>query len=343
MKLIDFRSDTTTLPTQKMREAMFEAVVGDDVYRDDPTVLKLEALAAQRLGMKAAMFVVSGTMGNQLAIMSHTQRGDEIITGYEHHIVVHEVGAMAVLSGVNVHATVPTIRQPDDIIRGIREKNIHFPRTSLVCLENALSNGEVISKESFNLCIQIAKQHNLLVHVDGARIFNAAKALHVEAKELVQGADSVMFCLSKGLGAPVGSILAGSFEFIEIARKNRKLIGGGWRQAGILAAAGIVALTEMIDRLEVDHQNATLLYSLLKETVGISLEGSTPDINMVFFYFDSPIDDESYLDYVKQHNMLVNPPEGGMYRIVSHVGIQTDHIHQFIQITRDFLKKNRNL
>jgi threonine aldolase len=343
MSFIDFRSDTTTKPSQKMRAAMFEAEVGDDVYQDDPTVLKLEALAAQITGMESALFVASGTMGNQLAIMTHTQRGDEIITGYEHHIVAHEVGAMAILSGVNVKAIIPTIQNPDDIVQGIRSINIHFPRTSLVCLENALSNGTVISVESFGACIQTAKAHNLLVHIDGARIFNAATALNVEVKDLIKGTDSIMMCLSKGLGAPVGSILAGSHDFVERARKNRKILGGGWRQAGILAAAGIIALTEMSKRLDVDHQNAMLLYSLLKETEGIILSINPPAINMVFFDFDTPVDTHAYLSYLKDHKMLINPPEDGLYRIMTHVDIQADDIHRFVEKTVEFLNKSRNI
>lgn len=342
MSFIDFRSDTTTKPNHTMRVAMFEAEVGDDVYRDDPTILQLEALAAQITGMESALFVASGTMGNQLAIMSHTQRGDEIITGYEHHIVIHEVGAMAVLSGVNVRAIHPTMEHPEDIVNSIRATNIHFPRTSLVCLENALSNGTVVSIESFQKCIHTAKEHNLLVHVDGARIFNAATALNMDVKDLIKGTDSIMMCLSKGLGAPVGSILAGSSEFIERARKNRKMLGGGWRQAGILAAAGIVALSEMTHRLDVDHQHAKLLYTLLEANKNIQLVGSTPQINMVFFQFDCMIDDGDYVDYLKEHNMLINPSSGGVYRVITHIDIQTDHIHKFTQITNEYIKKNRN-
>lgn len=343
MSFIDFRSDTTTKPSLRMRQAMFEAEVGDDVYQDDPTVHKLEELAAQMIGMDSALFVASGTMGNQLAIMTHTNRGDEIITGYEHHIVVHEVGAMAVLSGVNVRAIHPTLQTPDDFVHGIRTTNIHFPRTSLVCLENALSNGTVIPIEPFQQCIQTAKAHNLLVHVDGARIFNATTALHVDVKDLIKGTDSIMMCLSKGLGAPVGSILAGSYEFIERARKNRKMLGGGWRQAGVIAAAGIVALTEMTMRLNVDHEHAKLLYTLLKEVDGIMIKDSEPDINMVFFQFETTINDQAYVDYLKKHNMIINPPSNGEYRVITHVDIQTTDIHLFIQKTNEFIKKNRNV
>lgn len=343
MLFIDFRSDTTTKPTVQMREAMFEAEVGDDVYHDDPTVIELERLGADIIGMEDALFVVSGTMGNQLAIMSHTQRGEEIITGYEHHVIAHEVGAMAVLSGVNAKATTPTIQHPRDIVRQIRSIDIHHPKTSLVCLENALSSGKVISKDAFLECIAVAKEHGLLVHVDGARIFNAAIALNVDAKEIVQGADSIMFCLSKGLGAPIGSILAGSYEFIEKARKNRKVLGGGWRQAGVLAAAGIVALTDMTKRLEVDHQNAKLLYSLLDNIEKVMVDDNPPDINMVFFKFDCYVDSRDYVNFLKDQNILINPPSDGLYRIMTHLNIQSDDIYYFVQMTDEFLKKSRNL
>lgn len=342
MTLIDFRSDTTTQPTAKMRQAMAEAKVGDDVYGDDPTVIELENLAARLVNMEAAMFVASGTMGNQLAIMTHTQRGDEILTGYDHHVVVHEVGAMAILSGVMVRAIKPVLKHPSDFIHEIRSDNIHFPKTSLVCLENALSNGEVIAKDDFNQCIQEAKRHNLLVHVDGARLFNATTFLNVEAKELIEGADSLMFCLSKGLGAPIGSMLCGSNDFIKRARKNRKILGGGWRQAGVLAAAGIVALHDMVNRLQYDHQHATLLYSLLKEIPSVKVSDLPPQINMVFFTIDSTIDDASLIAHFRKHHMLINPPESGMYRIVTHVGIESLDIHRFIQVFKEFLNKSRN-
>src|SRR5690554_2964174 len=263
MKLIDFRSDTVTKPTNKMRTAMMNALVGDDVYGDDPTVNELETLAAQITGFEDALFVTSGTMGNQLAIMTHTNRGDEILVGKEHHIINHEVGAMAVLSSVNVRVINKTILDCESVVSSIRRDNIHFPKTSLLCLENALSNGQVVDQETFRGLIDCAHDHNLSVHVDGARIFNAAIALNTSVNDLVSKADSMMFCLSKGLGAPIGSILVGNTNFIQRARKYRKMLGGGLRQAGVIASCGIVALKEMIERLQEDHDNAKALASYL--------------------------------------------------------------------------------
>ena len=257
-KIIDIRSDTVTQPTPEMRRVMAEAPVGDDVYGDDPTVNRLEALAAEKSGKEAALFVPSGTMGNQLAIMTHTKRGDDVICGRNAHVFVHEVGAAAVLSGVILNP----VDSPDDIIypelleRAIREDDIHCPPTTLLCIENALATGKVVPLEVMERVYDTAKAHGLSVHMDGARLFNAAGALGVDPAAITKYTDTVMFCLSKGLCAPVGSILAGSREFINRARKNRKVLGGAMRQCGILAAAGILALTEMPAHLREDHENA---------------------------------------------------------------------------------------
>jgi threonine aldolase len=285
MKYIDLRSDTVTQPTQAMREAMYKAEVGDDVYQDDPTTNELERRSAEVLGKEAALFVSSGTMGNQLAIMSQTQRGDEIIVGSECHIVVHEVGAAAVLSGVNLRA-LPfrhMIPSPAMIEAAIRPDDIPEPPTALICLENALANGRVVSVEIMDEVYRIARKHKIPVHLDGARVFNAAAALGVDVKEITKRVDTVNCCISKGLCAPVGAVLAGPKAVINRARKFRKMLGGGMRQNGILAAAGLIALNDMPARLHIDHENAQYLADKLLTLPGVTLDKDATEINMVFF------------------------------------------------------------
>lgn len=241
-KWIDLRSDTVTQPTQQMREAMYHAQVGDDVYGDDPTMKELEEKAARMLGKEAALFVASGTMGNAIAVMSHTQRGNEIILSDTAHIVAHEVGGAAILSQAFIRTLhfENGIFDAEQIRAAIRDReNIHYPRTGLICVEEPLATGKVVPLEKLRQVYMMAQQEKIPVHLDGARIFNAATALGVDVKEIAACADSVMFCLSKGLCAPVGSILVGSKEYIEQARRYRKLLGGGMRQCGFLAAAGL--------------------------------------------------------------------------------------------------------
>ena len=288
MRYIDLRSDTVTQPTQEMRDAMQNALVGDDVYQDDPTTNELEAYAAKVLGKEAALFVTSGTMGNQLGIMAQTRRGDEIIAGSHSHIVVHEVGAAAVLSGVTVRmldfpACMPI---PEMIENAIRSDDIHEPPTSMICLENALANGRVVPLETMAKVRIIADKNKLPIHLDGARVFNAAAFLGVDVKEITRYCDTISCCLSKGLCAPVGAILAGSEEVVSRARKFRKMIGGGMRQNGILAAAGIIALRDMQMRLVEDHENAKYMADLLSKISGVNVMWDCLDINMVFFTID---------------------------------------------------------
>lgn len=284
MRYLDLRSDTVTQPTQEMRTAMFDAVVGDDVYEEDATVKQLEQLAARKVNKEAALFVPSGTMGNQLAVMTHTKRGDEVLAGDLSHIIEHEVGAAAVISGVTVR-TVPTtggILSLDTIQRFFRQKDVHHPDTGLICLENATALGTLMPLEKMAEIYTYATDKAIPVHTDGARLFNAAAALGVNPSDIASHTDSVMFCLSKGLCAPVGSILAGTAAFIEKAKRNRKLLGGGMRQAGFLAAAGILAMEKMAVRLEEDHKNARLLAEGLSKIQGVKLDLSTVQINMVF-------------------------------------------------------------
>ena len=343
MKFIDLRSDTVTLPTQAMREAMLTAEVGDDVYRDDMTVLELEEYAAKLVRKEAAMFVPSGTMGNQVSIMTHTKRGDEVITGRNHHIVTHEVGATAVISQVVLR----TIDHPADyiepaqLIAAIRPFDIHEPTSTLLSYENALSNGRVIPLNIMKENYAIAKRYGLNVHLDGARLFNAAVALNVEAYELTQYCDTVMFCLSKGLCAPIGSMVAGSKAFIDRARKNRKLLGGGLRQAGFLAAAGLIALKEMRLRLPEDHANAKYLANKLVETGLVDCNVDNVEINMVFFNFKNPhFKHERFTQYLLDNHVKINGLNGyysnGVYRFVTHHGVTQDDIDTVINLIKAF-------
>lgn len=341
-QIIDLRSDTVTQPTEEMRRAMAEAPVGDDVYGDDPTINRLEALAAQMTGKEAALFVPSGTMGNQLAIMTHTRRGDDVLCGRNSHVFVHEVGASAILSGV----TLNTIVSSDDILyphlvrAAVRDVDIHCPPSTLLCIENALATGAVVPLAVQKEIYETAKELGLAVHMDGARLFNAAAALGVEAKEITQYTDTVMFCLSKGLCAPVGSILAGSREFITRARKNRKILGGGMRQAGILAAAGILALEKMTKRLEEDHANAAYLADLLDAIPQVSVRRLPISINMVFCKIDcDPMLAAALPNKLQQNGILANGIMDGEFRFVTHHGVSRSNVETFAKVLSNCLRE----
>lgn len=339
MRYIDIRSDTVTLPTQKMREAMFKAEVGDDVYGDDPTVKRLEAISAEKVGKEAAIFVPSGTFGNELALLTHTLRGDEVITDANSHILLHESGASAVIAGIQLRTFRSSNGHPDpyEIEKLIRSENIHFPRTGLICLENAHGMGTVIDLDSMKKIHEIAKAHDIPIHLDGARIFNAACALGVDAREIAKYADSVMFCLSKGLSAPIGSMLAGTRSFIEKARKGRKLMGGGMRQVGVIAAAGIVALEEMIPRLCEDHKNAKLLAKGLQQIEGVEVFMDRLDINMVFFKFSSFVNDNNFVSYMLDRGIKINPKEDDEYRFVTNKDVTYEDINFIIENVKSYL------
>lgn len=341
-KWIDLRSDTVTNPTDKMREAMFNAVVGDDVYEDDPTVKELEEYAAELVGKESALFVPSGTFGNQLAVFTHCKRGNEVILGEDCHIVAHEVGAAAVISGVQLRTleTNQGMMNLEKIEATIRPfEDLHWPETGLICLENAYSNGAVPSlkyMESVNL---LAKKYNLPVHLDGARLFNAATSLGVPASEIVKHVDTVQFCLSKGLCAPVGSIVAGSKVFIDRARKNRKLLGGGMRQVGFLAAAGLIALKEMTLRLREDHENAKYFAGKLKDIPCIELSETPIDINMVFFKINQDkLSEEQILKQLLENGIKSNGPDAGYWRFVTHYWVSKEDINFVSEILKNKLK-----
>lgn len=325
--MIDLRSDTVTQPTEEMREAMRCAAVGDDVYGDDPTVRELEQVAADLLGKEAALFVPSGTFGNQLALFTHCPRGSEVILGEDCHIVQHEVGAASVIAGVQLR-TLPSsqgVLDAESIAERIRPGgDIHFPETSLICLENAHSNGRVIPLEEMQKVYNLAQQHRIPVHLDGARLFNAAAYLGVEAREIAACADSVMIALSKGLCAPIGSLVLGKADWIAAARKKRKLMGGGLRQAGFLAAAGLIALQTMRLRLQEDHENALFLADRLAEIPGVKVNKDDVHINMVFFSIDQEGDPLS--SPLLDRGIRINPPELGMYRMVTHYWISREDI-----------------
>jgi len=333
MEYIDLRSDTVTKPTPEMREAMAEAEVGDDVYRDDPTVNRLEELAAEMLGKEAALFVPSGTMGNLLALLVHCQRGDEVIVGNLSHIYLNEAGGMSALGGIQ---PCPIQNQPDgtlalkDIFASIRTEDVHHPITRLICLENTQNacGGIPLTPEYTHQIGELAHHNGLRLHVDGARIFNAAVAQNVPVKELVQPADSVMFCLSKGLAAPVGSMLAGANRFIARARHLRKMLGGGMRQVGVLAAAGIISLEKMTKRLSEDHARAKKMAEGLRQVKGLLVEAGSPYTNMVYLNLseDVPINAQQITEKMKKFGVLVDPENARRFRLVTHYGIDDEAV-----------------
>jgi threonine aldolase len=333
MKVIDLRSDTVTHPTPEMRKAMFEAEVGDDVYGEDPTVNRLETMAAHMMGKEAAVFTTSGTQSNVIAVLTHTNHGDEVIVGDEAHMLWYEVGGAAALGGVNMR-TVHTDRQgrldPDGIDQTIRDKDIHYPRTALLCLENTHNRcgGTVLTADYMDEVCNLARARGLKVYVDGARIFNAAIALGVPARRLVQDADSVGLCLSKGLSAPVGSLLCGSKDFVERARKFRKMLGGGMRQVGVIAAAGIVALETMVNRLAEDHTNSRRLAQGLENIEGIALAQDEVPTNIVMFHLSPALSTEEFMGKLNRVGVKVGLRDGGPFRAVTHRMISSSDIDE---------------
>jgi threonine aldolase len=328
---IDLRSDTITQPTPKMRQGMAQAQVGDDVWGEDPTVRELEEVGARMIGKEAALFVASGTMGNQVAVMTHAARGEEIVVEAEAHVYYYEAAALAVLAGVQVwpiHGTRGYL-PPDEIAAAVRSDNIHFPRTALLCIENThnRAGGAVLTVAQTEAMAAAAHTRGVSVHLDGARIFNAATALGVPAATLAAPADSVMFCLSKGLCAPVGSLLAGSKQFIARARKHRKQLGGGMRQAGILAAAGLVALSDMTGRLGEDHANAKLLAKGLAAIRGLTLDSASVQTNMVVFSVaDLKMTSEAFLERLAAKGVKGLSMGPASVRFVTHHDVTTAQI-----------------
>jgi threonine aldolase len=335
MHKIDLRSDTVTLPSPAMREAMANAELGDDVYGEDPTVNKLEALAAAKLGKEAALFTSSGTQGNLLAIMTHCQRGDEYIVGQTAHAYRYEGGSAAVLGSIQPQ---PLDFEPDGTLSLSKVKAAIKPHdsasacTRLLCLENTQA-GKVLPLDYLAEAGALARSHGLTLHLDGARVFNAAVKLKVDVQEITRHFDTVSTCLSKGLAAPVGSILGGPKDYIKTARRWRRIVGGGMRQAGVLAAAGIIALTEMVERLEDDHRHARRLAEGLAEIPGFDLDPTETQTNMVFFKLDERLVGK-FAPFMAERGIVIG--NGPYIRAVTHYGIEAADIEHVIQTAAVF-------
>lgn len=344
MDHIDLRSDTVTKPTPAMREAMAKAPVGDDVYGEDPTVNRLQEMAAERMGKEAGLFVASGTMGNLVALLAQCNRGDEVILGDKAHTFLYEAGGISALGGVHSRQL---YNHPDgtmslkDIEAAIRPDDPHFPITRLIAIENTHNRcgGVALSVEYTHAVGELARQHNLALHLDGARLFNAAAALNVPASDLTGPVDSVTFCLSKGLCAPVGSVLCGSKGFINHAHRIRKMLGGGMRQAGILAAAGIIALETMVDRMGEDHIRAQQLAVGMKNVPGIHVDMGTPFTNMIFCELDNSIEISSsqVTSKLSAQGLQVGAVGDRRFRLVTHYWINDHDIEQAVKIFKNVM------
>lgn len=337
---MDFRSDTVTKPTAAMREAMANADVGDDVYGDDPTVNALEEWAAQRHGFEAALFTTSGTQANLLGLMSHCERGDEYLCGQQAHNYKYEAGGAAVLGSIQPQ---PIENNPDgtldfDKLRAaIKPDDAHFARTRLLSLENTI-NGKVLPLNYLAQARAFVDQHHLALHLDGARVYNAAVALDVDVKEIAQYFDSMTVCLSKGLSAPIGSLLLGSKTYIAKARRLRKMLGGGMRQAGILAAAGHLALTEQVTQLKTDHDNAQYLARKLADLNGFSVNPDLVQTNIVFAKLADSIDIHTITNQLAQDGIKVS--QGNPVRFVTHKDVSRDDIDFLISKLSLYLRSN---
>jgi threonine aldolase len=340
----DLRSDTLTQPTKKMRTAMAEAAVGDDVFSEDPTVNDLEKIAASRMGKEAAIFVPSGTMGNLISMLSHCNRGDEVILGDQSHIFLNEVGGIAALGGIHPHIISNELDGTinlEIIEKTIRASDLHYPPTRVIALENTHNYcmGSPIGPEYMQKVGSLAKRYNLKIHVDGARIFNASVAMDVDVKDLVSQVSSVMFCLSKGLSAPVGSLVCGNKEFIAKARKWRKMVGGGMRQSGHLAAAGIIALNELVDELKKDHYKTQALAQGLSKLKRIILKKDLVKTNIIFFSLKHPtLSSEEFLKKLETEGIKILMIQPKVFRIVLHREISESQVERVIHVFEKLTK-----
>jgi threonine aldolase len=337
-RIVELRSDTFTLPTDSMRRAMAAAEVGDDVWNEDPTIHRLQERAAEMVGKEASLFVPSGTMGNLCALLSHTESGQEVLVEGESHIFHSEVAGASVVGGLQLRPLeTPDGRlQPEQVRAAIREPDIHQPSTGLLCLENTHNRrgGTCLSPAQTQALCEVAHAAGFPVHLDGARVFNAAVALEVDARQLTGPVDSVMFCLSKGLSAPVGSMLAGSTAFIERARRWRKLLGGGMRQAGVLAAAGLCALDEMVGRLADDHRNARRLAEGLQGLPGIGIDLARVETNMVFGDCQPPLTAAAFIERCGEAGVRLDQASLHRWRMVTHRGVTADDVDYAIATVR---------
>jgi threonine aldolase len=334
--MIDLRSDTVTKPTEEMRKAAYSAEVGDDVYGEDPTVNKLEETAAKILGKEEALFVTSGTQGNQIAVLTHCRPGNEIILEAESHIFYYESGAVAALAGVQTRTIKGErgVMSPILVEDAIRGDDQHFPETGLICLENThnRAGGAIIPLDNMRAIFEIAQNNKIPVHIDGARLFNAAAASQRSVSEFTQYCDTVQICLSKGLGAPVGSILAGNREFIAKARKWRKRLGGGLRQVGMIAAPGLVALNSMRDRLVEDHENALVLANGLADISGIKLVNQV-DTNIVVVDISGlNLNENAFVEKLKNKGILTGTFGPNLVRFVTHFNVTSSDIKETLKI-----------
>jgi threonine aldolase len=344
MTYIDLRSDTVTLPTPEMRAAMAQAEVGDDVYGEDPTINRLQAMAAEKMGKEAGLFVASGTMGNLIAVLAHCQRGDEVIVGKKNHLFVHEAGGISALGGVHSNQLVNQVDGSlllEDVAGAIRPNDLHEPVTRLVCLENTHNGcgGVYQTPEYTRQLAEFTHAHGLSIHLDGARIFNSAVAQGIPASALAEPVDSVTFCLSKGLCAPVGSVLCGSQPFIARAGRLRKMLGGGMRQAGILAAAGIVALEQMVDRLAEDHARAKILADGLRQLPGVQLDPGTPATNMVFLSLQAAVkcSTDEFIEKLAEYGVMIGATGERQYRLVTHYWVDDAGVEKTVEAFRRVL------
>ena len=330
MKRIDLRSDTVTLPTKEMLQAILQAPLGDDVYQEDPTVNKLEDLAAAKLGKEDALLVTSGTQGNLVALLSHTQKGDEVIMEASSHTYRAEAGGMAIVGSLmsNPIEGKMGVLDPRDVERAIKPKNIHYPPTTLITIENThnAAGGTCWKPSQIQAIKEVAERHDMAVHMDGARVFNAAVALNIDVKKLTKHVDSVMFCLSKGLSAPIGSLVVGDEAFVEKARKWRKVLGGGMRQAGVIAAPGIIALEKMVGRLKEDHENARVLAEGLARIPGVSINLETVQTNIVRYDIAGlGMDSKQYVSRLSKYGIMTSGSDTRI-RMVTHRMISREDI-----------------
>ncbi|WP_404346412.1 low-specificity L-threonine aldolase [Sutcliffiella horikoshii] len=343
--MIDVRSDTVTKPTKEMRKASYEAEVGDDVYGEDPTVTLLEEKAAEILGKEAALFVTSGTQGNQIAVLTHCRPGNEILLEEESHIFYYESGAVAALAGVQTR-TIPGVNgimNPQDIESAIRGEDQHFPETGLICIENThnRAGGAVVPVSNMAEIYEVAQRYSIPVHVDGARLFNAAASSGTPIQEFTKHCDTVQICLSKGLGAPVGSIIAGSNDFIKRARKWRKRLGGGLRQVGIIAAPGLIALTQMTERLSEDHDNATFLADGIRGISPLKIVNSVDTNIVVLDVSGLGMKAEQFVEELKEKGVLAVTFGPTLVRLTTHFDVGRGDMERIISVIDEIVKTRK--